>query len=362
MLKTASSAIALLALANPVLMDPALAAGCATPNEAAALKTAVIQQELMVAALQCHETSAYNRFVMAYRGELQTSDATLKSFFVRRGGEHGEAGYDSFKTKAANLSALEQARNAAAFCADAHALFAAAFAHQGNLMSFVEARAGSTDIGGICTESRPVLARSEARAAPIAAPTVKVAEARAAEVGGVPAYNAPAIPFRAQAPVNEIAPPPPARAERVAAREEAENYAEPADTAASDAAAPDAAPPEAARAPVAEAAPSYAPPSNPGRSYAAPAYAAPYNPGRSYAAPAAPSYADEDVPPPPRPRYYDIRQRDYYADRGYAPVDRGYAPRAYGPPPGWERDWRDYPPAPPPPRYGWYPAAPYGRW
>src|SRR3954471_22821785 len=122
MLKTASAAIALLALANP-----ALAAGCANPVDASALKTAVMQQELMVAALQCHEASAYNRFVMAYRGELQSSDAALKAFFVRRGGEHGEAGYDTFKTKAANLSALEQARHAGAFCADAHALYAAAF-------------------------------------------------------------------------------------------------------------------------------------------------------------------------------------------------------------------------------------------
>ena len=115
MLKTASAVIALLALANPALINPALAAGCASPNEAAALRTAVLQQELMVAALQCHEADAYNRFVMSYRGELQTSDAILKSFFVRRGGEHGEAGYDTFKTKAANLSALEQARHGGAF-------------------------------------------------------------------------------------------------------------------------------------------------------------------------------------------------------------------------------------------------------
>ena len=105
MLKTACAAIALLAFANP-----ALAAGCASPGDASALKTAVMQQELMVAALQCHEADAYNRFVMTYRGELQSSDAALKAFFVRRGGEHGEAGYDTFKTKAANLSALEQAR------------------------------------------------------------------------------------------------------------------------------------------------------------------------------------------------------------------------------------------------------------
>ena len=95
----------------------------------------------MVAALQCHEAAAYNRFVIAYRRELQDSDAALKAFFVRRGGEHGEAGYDTFKTKAANLSALEQARDAGAFCADAHALFQAALANRGSLMSFVETRA-----------------------------------------------------------------------------------------------------------------------------------------------------------------------------------------------------------------------------
>ena len=43
---------------------------------------------------------------------------------------------------------------------------------------------------------------------------------------------------------------------------------------------------------------------------------------------AAPSYATdvEEAPPPPRPRYYQIRNRDY-DDRDY------YAPRSYGPPP-----------------------------
>ena len=273
MLKTASAAIALLALANP-----ALAAGCASPGEADALRTAVIQQELMVAAFQCHETNAYNRFVTAYRGELQASDAALKAFFVRRGGEHGEAGYDTFKTKAANLSALEQARNAGAFCADAHALFAAAFAHRGSLMSFVEAHAASTDIGGICAESRPVLARTDAR--PQSGPPVKVA-AEGAAIGGVPTHSLPAIPYRSEDRVSN------ARAYEDTARDEEDD----------------------------DAAPSYT--------------------------------NNEELPPPPR--YYDIRQRDYYAQRGY---------RAYGPPPGWQQDWRD---TPPPPRYGWYPRDPYDR-
>ncbi|HWU55766.1 MAG TPA: hypothetical protein VN175_09705 [Rhizomicrobium sp.] len=293
MLKNTSAAIALLALTNPALINPALAAGCAAPNEAAALRTAVIQQEMMVAALQCHETEAYNRFVTAYRGELQTSDAVLKAFFVRRGGEHGEAGYDSFKTKAANLSALEQARDAPAFCADAHALFAAAFANRGSLMSFVQTQAVSTDIGGICAESRPVPIRADAIPASGAAPTVKVAEANSADVGGVPAHSLPAIPYR--------------RGDTVAAAPRIE------DDAARDADADE--------------------------------------------DDAAPSYSREGyVPRQTLQRYYQTNPPDY-AGQGY-----GYAPSAYGPPPGWRRDWRDYPPPPPPPPPRWYRPGLYGAW
>jgi hypothetical protein len=260
MFRTACATIALMALVNPALA----AGGCATPADASALKTAVMQQELMVAAFQCRETGAYNRFVTTFRGELQTSDAALKAFFIRRGGEHGEAGYDSFKTKAANLSALEQARNSAAFCADAHALYAAAFAHQGSLMSFVESR--TTDIGNICIESRPALpvladSRPQQSSAPV--------RTQLAEVGGVPAHSPPAMPYRRDA----------------VAAEDAQDRD--ADTL---------------------------------------------------------SYADDDLPPPPRPRYYDIRSRD------------DYPPRGYGPPPNWRQDSRDAPP-----RYGWYPREAYGR-
>ena len=157
MFKTACTSIVLLALANP-----ALAAGsCATRADAAALKTAVMNQELMVAAFQCREANSYNRFVTTYKSELRSSDAVLKAYFIR--GKRGEAGYDSFKTKAANLSALEQARHSEAFCANAHALYAAVFAHQGSLMSFVESQA--IDIGNICDERRPapLLARADSR-------------------------------------------------------------------------------------------------------------------------------------------------------------------------------------------------------
>jgi hypothetical protein len=154
MLKTTCALLAL----TLSLEGPALAANCATPAEATALKAAVIQQELMVAAYQCHETRSYNRFVINYRGELQASDAALKAYFVRRG---GEAGYDSFKTKAANIFGLEQARHADAFCADAHGLFTAAFANRDGLTRFVESRS----VGGACVEPRTVLSTATRPAA-----------------------------------------------------------------------------------------------------------------------------------------------------------------------------------------------------
>jgi hypothetical protein len=289
MWKTACATFALLALANP-----ALAAGCASPTDASALKTAVLQQELMVAALQCHETSAYNRFVMSYRGELQSSDASLKAFFVRRGGEHGETGYDTFKTKAANLSALEQARDSNSFCADAHALFTAALAHRGTLMSFVEAKSSDTGIGNICIESRPVMAADAAKQirADVKLAKTPVLVAVAARmpatmkvaVGGVPAHSLPAIPWRHEERGALL---PDRMQDRVVDREDEMAREDDED----------------------DIAPSYA--------------------------------ADVEEAPPPRPRYYQIRNRDY-EDRGY------YPQRAYGPPPSW----RDYP-APRSPR-GYY--------
>ena len=317
MLKTSCATIALCALSIS-LVEPALAAGCANPAEAAALKTAVMQQELMVAALQCHETGAYNRFVIAYRPELQDSDAALKAFFVRRGGEHGEAGYDTFKTKAANLSALEQARDARAFCADAHALFQAALANRGSLMSFVESRSNGTEIGNVCVESRPAplpvraadagpveVAPVPVAAAAVKIPTapakpaaVKVADVRPADeaVGGVPAYAGPAIPYR-----NPQAAPPPA-----ADRNSDRGYARDQDDV--DQAQPD--------------------------------------------------YATVDNAPPPPPRYYQIRSRTYSYDNygNYTPPPP--RPYSYGPPPGWSN--YNYPM--PPTNYGWYSRSGYYNW
>ncbi len=284
---------------------PAWGAACATPSEASALKTAVMHQAMMVAALQCKEANAYNRFIKTYRGELQSSDAALKSFFVRRGGERGEAGYDTFKTKAANISGLEQARDTRGFCADARALFAASAQNDGTLASFVEARSAGMDIGTICKDSRPVLARtvtpkSAEKPLAVAAPLVKMPEVRMAQarpvpgditIGGVPQHSFAANPYgRAAARMPEP-------------QVEEEELLEEDDVA-----------------------PSYA--------------------------------AAEEQDLPPRPRAYQIRERPRaYSQDSYGYREPGYE-RNYGPPRGWE--WRDYPPRPaPPPRWD---SRGYGYW
>ncbi len=91
------------------------AADLCDPASAAALKTAAVQQELMVAGFTCDAGPQYNSFVTAHRLELQKSDAVLMAYFKKR--DHGkEAGYDSYKTKAANLSANRSASEGALYC------------------------------------------------------------------------------------------------------------------------------------------------------------------------------------------------------------------------------------------------------
>ena len=53
-------------------------AGCARPEDMSAVKTAAIQQRLMVAALSCHAVDLYNKFVTSYQKDLQASDMALQ--------------------------------------------------------------------------------------------------------------------------------------------------------------------------------------------------------------------------------------------------------------------------------------------
>jgi len=159
---------------------------CTTPDEMAALRTAAVQQELMVAGLTCQSSDAYNRFVLAYGPELQRSDADLKSYFLRREGARGEAAYDTFKTKLANLSSFSDVTNSA-YCANTRAAFAMALSRHQSLASFVADQRLMIALPAqqLCTADKPILAVNTPAPA-VAAPVA---------VSGVPPHGLPAAPY-----------------------------------------------------------------------------------------------------------------------------------------------------------------------
>ena len=63
------------------------AARCVEPQDMTALQIAALQQQLMVAALTCHDVDDYNRFVISHQPELQASDRELLRFFIRQDGQ-----------------------------------------------------------------------------------------------------------------------------------------------------------------------------------------------------------------------------------------------------------------------------------
>jgi len=100
---------------------------CAGSDDVFALRAAAVQQRLMVAAFSCQAVDRYNRFVLAYRKDLQASDLALQKFFRRLNGQTGTADYHSFKTRLANASSMDSIRDTA-YCANAEATFADALA------------------------------------------------------------------------------------------------------------------------------------------------------------------------------------------------------------------------------------------
>ncbi len=193
---------------------------CTTQGELSSLRTAALQQQLMVAGLTCHASDAYNRFVLAYRPELQKSDAELKAYFIRRGGEHGEADYDTFKTKLANLASFSDSTDGRAYCANARVSFEMAMRGQ-SLANYVAGQqlVVSLPEQRLCVADRQVLASANTSpAAGVKEEEVYVPRHSAppqfgsapVQVAGVPAYSMPASPYQGRNDVMAMAPPPPA--------------------------------------------------------------------------------------------------------------------------------------------------------
>jgi len=116
--KSGATALALSLLAG----NAGAAPFCASPQEVTALRVAALRQELMVAALACHEAGSFNRFVTGYRDAFQDSDRILMSFFVRKGGGNGDDAYNAYKTRQANDASL-RSLNDPSFCGEAAVMF-----------------------------------------------------------------------------------------------------------------------------------------------------------------------------------------------------------------------------------------------
>lgn len=112
---------------TPIGEAPA-AAGCIGTDETLAVETATLKQRLMIAGFICNAADPYNDFVIAYREDLQNSDRTLLDLFRRLHGPAGERGYDSFKTRVANVSMRHSAHDPVGYCMSAHATFRDAMA------------------------------------------------------------------------------------------------------------------------------------------------------------------------------------------------------------------------------------------
>jgi hypothetical protein len=154
-------------LAMNAMLAGAWAADCVAPADMAALETAALQQELMVAAFSCHDVGLYNHFVRSHQPELIASDARLEAYFVQRDGRaHGEASYHSYKTELANSSSLRSIRNTDRFCdragvefdaADNHAVLSAAVdeQHSGIETTYRACRGDGAVLADASTEAPP---------------------------------------------------------------------------------------------------------------------------------------------------------------------------------------------------------------
>jgi hypothetical protein len=134
--KTGAAALMLVCMGSNVYAAAATASGCARPADMNALKTAAMQQRLMVAALSCGETQSYNQFVRTYQTELQNSDKNLQAYFRRVNGKTGTADYHAYKTRLANSSSMAVINDNVSYCANAKASFEQALGSKVVLTAF----------------------------------------------------------------------------------------------------------------------------------------------------------------------------------------------------------------------------------
>lgn len=102
---------------------------CAEPDEAAAIQTTVVDQQLVDAALTCGDVvrAQFNAYRTTFGPELRLSDRALLNLFTRvYGSTKGDAAYNLFKTDMASKAELRRIHDSTSFCRAANLVLAAA--------------------------------------------------------------------------------------------------------------------------------------------------------------------------------------------------------------------------------------------
>lgn len=141
---------------------------CALPAEVTAIQAAVIQQQLMVAALTCNDVTNFNAFQTSYATELRRSDQRLHAMFRRLlGSSRGNEEYHAFKTRLANDSSIRSIHDNAGYCHEAQLVFAVALAaDKPTLSNFVSGVVVSEDSPVESCEIRVAVGLQGSKAAP----------------------------------------------------------------------------------------------------------------------------------------------------------------------------------------------------
>lgn len=92
---------------------------CWTGDSQSALRTRVLQTDLMVAALNCGMQSDYNLFIKRFSAPLVVKGRALKALFRDSFGPGYKRSLDRFVTRLANEASMRSLRNPDSFCSDA---------------------------------------------------------------------------------------------------------------------------------------------------------------------------------------------------------------------------------------------------
>jgi hypothetical protein len=128
---TVKSILAALSLTVSVAATPAVAAAaspCVSAADETALNARVLQTELMVAALSCHEQTRYNTFVRTFRSQIAEQSASLRRLFDRAYGRSGTRELNAYVTRLANDASIRSANDGQRYCTSSAALLSEALA------------------------------------------------------------------------------------------------------------------------------------------------------------------------------------------------------------------------------------------